>query len=631
MLIKLTSIMKNTIKYIITALFFSVAAFMSGFDAIAQNLPEGTYLEYNGLAYRKSATLQQDGTYLIDLEAFVTGTVSTVTQVPPVDIVLLLDYSSSMSNAIGNLRTAVAGFVKTIQDFNQKVVPDAVGGHRIALVLFDSGIFGKTTHTSYSSNLNKLLSVADFVPGANTVSYGGTNLIGYSLGNGTDTPEAMDQAKTILSDAFDNGDYNHTVTIAGEQYKRSRVVVMFTDGEPYSDSYGNGSNMVRSMNSCIGFSQDIINSEDYPATIYTVGLFSNRNADTQDHVTTYMRYASSANTGGQTVNTNANGNNYAPPYEKVDGKYSIIVTNSDALAGIFNSIAQSAGASDAQISSESTVTTDVVSNSFSVPSLPEGVPASSVVTVLVAPCDGQTTGDGGVKYLTFGEAKAPTEYGLPAITPSIDEETNSVSTTGFDFSDNFCWYDDVKKEGHGYKQIIRFHITVNDNAVGGPNVATNTDDSGIYVNGEKFVEFNIPSVQIPISIWIKKKGLDPNDSAVFNIGYAPYEAGVDPSTLEYKQFTKIMITKDTPRDPVDGFPVEKLVGLDPNYFYRIKEDAWAWSYTYQDGGVQYTVGEGGMNPFVFVNLPKETPKEAEATVRNVFEERTTEIVTTPTE
>ena len=49
---------------------------------------------------------------------------------------------------------------------------------------------------------------------------------------------------------------------------------------------------------------------------------------------------------------------------------------------------------------------------------------------------------------------------------------------------------------------------------------------------------------------------------------------------------------------------------------------------YQDGGVQYTVGEGGMNPFVFENLPKETPKEAEATVRNEFEKRTTEIETT---
>ncbi len=617
--------MKNTFKYILAALAFSVAALSSGFHAFAQNLPEGTYLEKNGLAYRKSATLQTDGSYLIDLESFVTGSVTHVTQTPPVDIVLVLDYSSSMAGTpISNLRTAVAGFVKTIQSYNEKVVKDAVGGHRIAFVLFSSSVYENST------NLNKLLDVSTLDAGSNTVYIGGTNLIGYNTSSGTDSAEGMDEAGQILSAAYSNGDYSSPVTIAGNQYYRSRVVVMFTDGEPYSNSYGNDRNMVKSMNSCIDFSESIITSTTYPSTVYTVGLFSGRNADTQDHVTTYMRYASSANTGGQRVNTRNNGNDYTGPYEKVDGTYSIIVSDAGSLTRIFNDIANAAGSSDANISEESTVTTDVVSSSFSVPELPEGTSASDVVTVLVAKCNGETTIDG-VKYLTFDTPTTASEAGLAPITPSIDEDDNSVSTTGFDFSGNFCWYDDVKKEGHGYKQIIRFKITVNDGAIGGPNVATNTSDSGIYVDGELFAPFNIPSVQIPISIWIKKKGLDPNDSAVFNIGYAAYEAGADPSKLKYNQFTKVMINKDTPRDPEDGFPVVKLVGLDPNYFYRIKEDAWAWSYEYQDGGVQYTVGEGGLNPFVFENLPKETPKEAEATVRNTFEKRTTEIETTTTE
>lgn len=623
-------IMKTLFKYIVTVMAFSFAVMASGITAYAQNLPEGTYLTKDGLAYAKSATLQPDGTYLIDLEAFVTGTVSHTTQTPPVDIVLVLDYSGSMSGTkISNLRTAVAGFVKTIQGYNEKVVKDALNvGHRIAFVLFDGSVY------TNSSNLNKLLDVDQITAGSNTATYGGVNLIGYGVGSGTDSAEGMQMAGSILSTAYGRGDYSSAVTIAGNEYHRSRVVVMFTDGEPYSDMSDDlgpiNKNQVRSMNLCIDFANEIKNA-NYSAPIYTVGLFTNKTADTQDEVTTYMRYTSSAATNGEKVNQTNSGTNPNPtgPYVKVDGTYSIIVTDSGSLTRIFNDIANAAGSSDAQISEESTVTTDVVSSSFSVPSLPEGVSASSVVSVLVAPCNGETTIDG-IKYLTFGAEQTPAEAGLPAITPSIDEDNNSVSTTGFDFSGNYCWYDDVKNEGHGYKQIIRFKISVNENAVGGPSVNTNTGDSGIYVNGEPYAKFNIPNVQIPVSIWIKKKGLDPNDSAVFNIGYAPYEAGVEPSSLSYKQFTKVMITKDTPRD-TDGFPVVKLVGLDPNYFYRIKEDAWAWSYTYQDGGVQYTVGEGGMNPFVFVNLPKETPKEAEATVRNVFEERTTEIVTTPTE
>ena len=625
--------MKNTFKYIVAVLAFSFTVLMPGINASAQNLPEGTYLTKNGLAYAKSATLQADGTYLLDLEAFVTGTVTHTTQTPPVDIVLVLDYSGSMSGSkIRDLRTAVAGFVKTIQDYNKKVVKDALDvGHRIAFVLFDESVY---TNSSY---LNTLLDVDSLVPGTNTVTVKNTttNLIGYNIGSGTDSAEGMQKAGTILSGAFDDGDYSSTVTIAGNDYHRSRVVVMFTDGEPYSnmqDALGNiNKNQVRSMNLCIDFANAIKTSE-YTAPIYTVGLFTSRTADTQDAVTTYMRYTSSAATNGEKVNQTNTGTDpkAAPPYVKVDGTYSIIVSDSGSLSKIFNDIANAAGTSDAQISEESTVTTDVVSNSFSVPDLPEGVSASSVVSVLVAPCEGETEIDG-IKYLTFGTEKAPTEYGLPAITPDINEEANSVSTTGFDFSKNYCWYDDVKKEGHGYKQIIRFKITVNDDAVGGPDVATNTSDSGIYVNGEPYARFNIPSVKIPVSLWIKKKGLDPDDSAVFTIGYAPYVAGTDPSTLEYKQFTKVMINKDTPRDPEDNCPVVKLVGLDPDYFYRIKEDAWAWSYSYQSGGVQYTVGEGGSNPFIFVNVPKETVKEAEATVRNVFEKRTTDIVTTPTE
>ena len=62
----------------------------------------------------------------------------------------------------------------------------------------------------------------------------------------------------------------------------------------------------------------------------------------------------------------------------------------------------------------------------------------------------------------------------------------------------------------------------------------------------------------------------------------------------------------------------KLVGLDPDYFYRIKEDAWAWTYTYVADGVQYVFGENQHNPFVFTNIPQPNIKSGEATVQNVF-------------
>ena len=72
----------------------------------------------------------------------------------------------------------------------------------------------------------------------------------------------------------------------------------------------------------------------------------------------------------------------------------------------------------------------------------------------------------------------------------------------------------------------------------------------------------------------------------------------------------------------------KIVGLNPDFFYKLKEDAWAFGYTYQDGGIQYTVGDNVENPFVFVNVPKEL-KFDEATARNVFKEKKSTTPVTP--
>ena len=65
----------------------------------------------------------------------------------------------------------------------------------------------------------------------------------------------------------------------------------------------------------------------------------------------------------------------------------------------------------------------------------------------------------------------------------------------------------------------------------------------------------------------------------------------------------------------------KISGLDPDFFYKIKEDAWAFGYTYQNGGILYTVGDNVQNPFIFENVPKPA-KFSEATVRNIFNEKT---------
>lgn len=419
-------------------------------------------------------------------------------------------------------------------------------------------------------------------------------------------------------------------SLGDDRAESAKTVIMFTDGEP-NHSSGFSSEVASNT---IGIANTLKNT--YEATVFTVGVFDSISEDLED----YMNFVSS---------NYPNARNMSQPGNPVSTDASKLVYYQNAsgadLSSVFQTIAESSGGSgNTEVSGGSVVTVDVVASSFS---LPENVTANDI-TVRVAPCIGTQnitwTNEDGEEitkdYLTFGEAKVSTEYGLLAVTPTVDAATRTVSTTGFDFSANWCGPDEdntdpesIQPGYHGFKQIISFDIKVNPDAVGGPNVATNDKKSGIYVDGKQIAEFNRPTVKLPISIWIKKQGLLGDDSAVFNIRYAPYQKGVDPTTIpkaQWKSFTKVMISKDSPKDPKDGLPMEKLVGLDPNFFYRIDEDAWAWSYNYQDNGTQYTVGEDLVNPFKFVNKPKETVREAEASIRNVFEKKSS-TTTTPTE
>ena len=210
--------------------------------------------------------------------------------------------------------------------------------------------------------------------------------------------------------------------------------------------------------------------------------------------------------------------------------------------------------------------------------------------------------------------------------------SNTVSTSGFDFSANFCGPDESTTpiSYRGYKQIIRFKINLKDDAVGGPAVATNDKESGIYIDdpdnpGQKkqIAEFNRPTVKVPVSIWIQKVGLQDGDNAVFTLARTPFVENFDPATAHWEEDwgTKIVIGPEDLVDPVNGVYLKKQVGLNPDYYYRIKEDAWAFGYTYQYGGIQYTFGDNIQNPFVFTNTPN-NKKYDEASVRNVFKEKT---------
>lgn len=576
-----------------------------------------------------------------------------------------------LGTKMANLKTAVKAFIDTIQE-NDLYEKDEEGhlirrkdennneislGNQISIVKFAKPQYynhntGQTS-TGASSNSAPIIEGNDRDNG--TYRYNYTQVVkGFTktdvAANVTALKDAVDGFVASGATAADYG-MNLARLLIKDLVTRepnresSKTVVFFTDGEP---THGNTfDNTV--ANAAIENSYQIKNNttdNPFEATIFSVGVFSNETTN----INTFMRRVSSNYLAARNMTGNVT---------EVSTKYYMNASNAD-LTAVFTTIAESSGGSGAQIGAGSVVTVDVVASSFA---LPEGVDEDDI-TVTVAPCTGQAEepGDpeviGGQRvrklHLQFGAPKpamgknytGDNGYPLPVITPDVgtdDDGQDMVTTTGFNFSENWCGKDEEHSEWHGYKQIISFEVKVNDTAVGGPNVATNDAKSGIYVDGEPLIRFNRPTVKIPVSIWIAKYGLTEEDSAVFNIQYAEYQEGVDPRDLpQYKKDPK---TGEDMVDPVTGEKIEtwqsftkvivnvndpvftdeygrqghlvKLVGLDPDYFYRIKEDAWAWTYEYTTER-QYTYGDDQKNPFIFINDPKETVKEHEATVRNIF-------------
>ena len=310
------------------------------------------------------------------------------------------------------------------------------------------------------------------------------------------------------------------------------------------------------------------------------------------------------------------------------------------------SITDDIGGTDLEVEG-TVVTVDVVSQAFNIPTGDEVSAPKVYVAPLTGKMDGTSWdpaptvsgGDDEFVYYTFGDEVLQGEGSGITLTEGVDEYGNKkLSVEGFDYSAHWCGPDNKNTSGgyhaDGQKLILRFTVVPNEDAVGGPEVQTNTDGSGIWIPdpdnpGQKkqIAKFNQPTVSLPVNLWIEKQGLEGDDSAVFTIYYADpskYRAGTDPHDMTYESFTKVIVHA-TDLDE-NGRTMVKITGLDSKFYYRIKEDAWAWSYDYQTStqtstdievGVKYS-SDVIQNPIQFVNEKNTNVKHAESVVTNVF-------------
>lgn len=603
------------------------------------------YKVENGIATGKGVDGPENGIYTLTLETFATGLTTVTETSTPVDIVLVLDTSSSMTEdytykdddgnsvtdtRLNALKYAVKKFVTEIarndrEDDNGNA-REKVLGNRIQIVTFNS-----SATTRFTS----------FQPASANESTIKTNVDNIGYDRGTRTDLGMQTALTWVNTSK-NATYWTTNNLKNDN-NHNIVVVMFTDGCPSTSG---------STNFDPDYAIDAVNYaksiKGAGATVYSVGLitWSDLSSVNQTRVRNMMDYISSNFPDGTASSTNT----FTCTGTRVSTDFYADANEVD-LGDIFQSIAEASGGSASTIPGE-TMVVDEVSNSFEVPST---FTADDVVVYTRDVLTDGTDWDEDSKEI-LNTIELPEDYDLEALPPESiaaqleDEGTVGVylhngklMIIGFNYSKpdddgyngNWVGWRDNGVTCAGKELVIEFNVKASDGVTGGDGTNTNiAATSGVYVpvfdENNNFIGYQnknsypYPQTDLPINIIIQKEGLRRGESATIQIYRAPIKEGVfDQNTGKpapdltngWDNFTKVILTNTT---ETDGATVIKVLRcLDPSFVYRLKEDDWGWGYILDTKDTNTSIQEH--NPFVFQNTLKQgAVKHAEAVSINVF-------------
>ena len=486
--------------------------------------------EDTGIVLNKNAVKTQDG-YQITMEAYATGASSTTISTEPTDIVLVLDVSGSMDDGMSSYQysevyqlnrrpgqtyyiqqngqyVAVTwsswhdawgyyrngfewhGFTpKTsasdtnqdhVQFYNQAIssqkktdaLKNAVNGFidsvaekspesQIALVKFagdKSNRIGNDTYREgrFTYNYSQIVKNLTVASSSQTLKNAVNAL---SPAGATRADLGMEHAQTIINSVANDG--------------RKKTVIMFTDGVP--TSFSDFDSTV--ANGTIRASKTM---KDAGATVYTIGVFSgadgtpvtswNGVSDTNK----YMHLVSSNYKNATSLNSTG-----TATYPTGGKSYYLSAGSADELNSIFQQISQEVGGSTSKLDEKATIQ-DIVTPYFDMPA------NASDVKVYTAESDGST-------------AKWKEKV---AFDGTVSIQDNTVSVSGFSYKDNWCG--DHTENGavtfhNGKKLIIQFTVTAKDGFLGGNDVPTNGEASGIYDKDGTLIDtFERPTVNVPI-------------------------------------------------------------------------------------------------------------------------------------
>lgn len=391
--------------------------------------------------------------------------------------------TASSSTRLAALKDAVTTFTTNVKN---KAVADNVS-HRIAIVGFAS-VSGNGNNSevltlsgnnsgSVGISYSELTSDNDYYEGAlqDMSTSGGQTMVT----NAINALAAQGATRVDIGMEMANKIFEKNPIPAGEE--RNRVIIVFTDGVPTtSNSYSD-----TVATSAITYGNTA--KSDYGATIYTVGIFDGADS-TKD--------GSNSNNASETQKANwfmhrLSSNTKYPQ----SPTYYLTASNSDDLTNIFVKISQNIETGGASITlNKEAVVKDVITDQFV---LPNGADTDQIKVYSVACTGADANGN-----LTFDDKDLDDDDLFADAVVDINEQT--VTVTNFDFAENWCGTETVNGEPsyRGNKLVIEIPVKLRDGFLGGNNILTNGEGSGLYESDTASTpveEFVSPTVDVEVA------------------------------------------------------------------------------------------------------------------------------------
>ena len=407
-------------------------------SGVAQNSVKA--VSDDGIIINKSVAPTENG-YELTLEAYASEKVSTeVAGTAPLDIVLVLDQSGSMGDSFGGLGSGSrrAALQEAAKNFVNSVATNGGENHRIGIVTFDDGadkaLSFTTVNDDGADNINQTI---------NRLSADGATRVDLGL----------DKANDMLGSARPTA---------------QKIVIVFTDGDPTSG---------RSFENEVA--ADAINTaktiKDNGATIYTIGIFSDANPNTDNNANNYMNAMSSNypeatadGYNGSWFGSGAYFNIFWTGDDDTDkpqpeGNYYLAAKNSEELNAVFEQIYEEIGGLTSNPTADS-VLSDTLSQYFV---LPEGTNEDNITVEYVeAASYNEKTG------FTFEQSGKTPE----GITVTINGKT--IKVTGFDYKKHVASAK-LQADGSyavtGGKLVVKIPIELDSQAINGTGIYDTND------------------------------------------------------------------------------------------------------------------------------------------------------------